>query len=265
MLERLRSANALVLAFAAWSAGLLVLALAGLGGRVGPHPDNPGLAPAVPDVQLSAVAQRLGPVENYAALGDRPLLNPDRRPSAVRVAAETGNADALDDLVLTSVLIAGQTRLALLQHKDGGEARRVRVGDFVPSSPWRLAELEPRRALFDGPTGRRELALRVFDGRGAVQPNLPPPPAAAPAPVAATGTPGPGPGPDGTKGNSPATAMPVPAPAQPAVAPPGQDVAAPTAAEMTQEQQIEAIRRRIEARRAQMRAEAGNPPNPEVE
>ena len=263
MLERLRSANALVLAFAAWAAGLLVLAFAGLGGRVGPHPDNPGLAPPVPEVQLTAVAQRLGPVENYAAVGERPLLNPDRRPTAVRAAAETGNADALDDMVLTSVLIAGQTQLALLQHKDGGEARRVRVGDFVPSSPWRLAELEPRRALFDGPTGRRELALRVFDGRGAVQPNLPPPPAAPP--VASAAPPGPGPAADGTKGNSPATAMPVPAPAPQQGPAPGEGAAAPTAAELTQEQQIEAIRRRIEARRAQMRAEAGNPPNPEVE
>lgn len=252
MLDRLRPVHALPAAFAAWAIGLLVLALAGLGGRVGLHPDDPALAPPVPELRLAGITQRLGPLSAYSEVGARPLLQADRRPSAVTLASDGGNADALKDLVLTSVLIAGPTRLALLQPAAGGEALRVRQGDAVPGSPWRLVELEPRRAVFEGPSGRHELALRTFDGRGAVVPR-----AAEPVAGAMTGLPGAVP----TPANSPATAMPA---AAPGAAPPGPPT--PAADQPTQEEQIEAIRRRIEARRAQMRAEAAaRQQSPEVE
>lgn len=241
MLDRLRPVHALPAALAAWATGLLVLAFAGLGGRVGLHPEDPALAPPVPELRLAAVTQRLGPLAAYSEVGTRPLLTADRRPAAVVAAGEAGNPDALKDLVLSSVLIAGPTRLAILQPVAGGEPVRVREGDAVPGSPWRLVELAPRRAVFEGPSGRHELALRTFDGRGAAPPRAGEPMAGGP------------PGTTPAPANSPATAMPAtPAAGAVAASPAGEA----GADEPTQEQQIEAIRRRIEARRAQMRAEA---------
>ncbi|HLS83990.1 MAG TPA: hypothetical protein VK016_04925 [Arenimonas sp.] len=223
MIESLRPGNAFAAALAAWSAALLLLALFGLGGRSALLPDDPARQPPVPRVELREVHPRLGPLSDYAEVGARPLLSFDRRPAPV--GGGEAAQDSLDELVLSSVLIAGDTRLALLQPRDGGDARKVRPGEVVPGTSWRLVELAPRMAVFEGPEGRRELALRVFDGRGSVVPT----PAADARDDAGEA------GPD-------------------AKAEPAPDVSRdPTTS--AQEAQVEAIRRRIEARRAQMRAE----------
>ncbi len=235
--EHLRPSGALLAALALWAFGLLVLGVAGLGGRVGPHPSNAALAPPVPSVSLVALEPRLGPLPDYAEVGARPLLSADRRPAPVSAAAD-GAAETPLEATLTSVLIAGQTRLAILQNKDDPVPRRVRLGEVLEGTSWRLVELQPRRAMFEGPQGRRELELRVFDGTGAPLPPAPVPTAAASVPATpATGV----------------EAAPVAAtPANPAPTP----AAGEPATEMTPEQQVEAIRRRIEARRA-MRAQEG--------
>ena len=241
MANLLRPAGALLAALALWAIGVLVLGLAGLGGRVGPHPSNAALAPPVPVVTLQELDARLGAASDYSEIGQRPLLNADRRPAPV-AAATDGTAEVPLEATLTSVLIAGNTRLAIVQNKDDPVARRVRVGDVLEGTSWRLVDLQPRRALFESPQGQRELELRVFDGTGAPMPAPPPPPVAAAAPVAGPGV------------------APVP---QVATAPPESIVPSPPSgevppdpAEMTPEQQVEAIRRRIEARRA-MRAQEG--------
>jgi general secretion pathway protein N len=110
----------------------------------------------------------------------------------------------------------------------------VRVGDAPEAFPnWRLASIAPRSATFAGPEGEKTLELRVYVGA---------PSAGGPGPTPPTvETPGPVP-------------TPVPAPPPP---PPTDASAAPDP------EQIEAIRRRIEARREQMRqrAQTANPPS----
>ena len=77
-----------------------------------------------------------------------------------------------------------------MQPAQGGEGLRVKLGESPAGFPgWRLTELAPRRAVFDGPEGRRELELRVFDGAGGQPPTVitgtgTVPPAAAPMPGA---------------------------------------------------------------------------------
>lgn len=237
MLDALRPRDLLLAALALWAMALCVLAGFGLGGRVGPHPADFALRPPVPAVSLSATPARLGPASDYLEVGSRPLLNPDRRPAMINAVGGADSEQPLD-AILTSVLIAGETRLALLQPKEGGDTRRVRLGESVPGTAWQLVELEPRRAVFAGPQGRTELVLRVFDGSGG-QPTA----AAAARDRAGPRVPGPPapPGPD----------APAPEPAAPADAPP-----AVAEAPATPEEQVEAIRRRIEARRAQRAAEA---------
>lgn len=242
MIDQLRPAGALLAALAAWSVGLLLLALAGLGARFAPHPDNPAVAPPMPRVELAEVGSRLGPPSDYAEVGNRPLLNADRRPAAVSAAGDT---EAPLDWVLSGVLLAGDFKAAMLQSPDGSRSQRVRAGELVEGTAWRLVALEPRRASFEGPQGRRDLDLRVFDGRGEAKPSAAP----ASAPRAA----------DGRATAGPAATIPAPA-AAPAATP------APAAeGELSQEQQVEAIRRRIEARRAQMREDAARRNGQKVE
>ena len=216
----MRPNNVLPAAFAAWALALLVLALAGLGANFGPHPDDAALAPPLPRVELAPIESRLGTPEQYAEVGQRPLLNPNRRPAAV---ADVGEADSPLDMKLTGVLMVGTFRAAMLQSPDGQRSERVIEGDLVKGTGWRLTGLEPRAAVFSGPEGERRLDLRLYDGSGDARP--PPPPQAG------------------------GTQPPREAPAQ-AAAPKGEEAA------MTEEQQVEAIRRRIEARRAQMREQA---------
>lgn len=229
MLESLRPSTWIVGALAAWSVGVLVLAFAGLGGRVGPHPGDPALAPPIPALRLSESAQRLGPPSQYLAVGERPLFQPDRRPAPVAVVDAAQQAPF--EGVLTSVLLTGGLKMAIFSENNGQVSKRVRLGDTIPGTAWRLASLEPRRAVLEGPEGQRVLDLRVFDGQGG-QP---------PTPVAAVAPPPSPPMPPGAAPNPPSLLQQA-----------GQaNAEAQRSAE--EQAQIDAIRARIEARRAQLR------------
>lgn len=232
-------------ALCVWALSLLVLAVFGLGGRHALHGTGVGQAPPLSSVTLRALAPRLGAPETYAEVGQRPLLNFDRRPAQVVVGDAAEGAAELD-VVLTSVMITPSLKMAIVRRNEGGAVLRVRLGDRVEGTSWALVSLEPRRAIFDGQGGQRALDLRAFDGRGGETPTavatvLPASPVQTveqPGPVAVAQLP-------------PSVSTPTPASVR--VGTPA--VAANPGAPMTQEQQVEAIRRRIEARRAQMRQE----------
>ena len=234
MLEALRPATWLCGAVAAWCLGLLLLAFAGLGGRVGPHPGDPALGPPIPELRFSESAQRLGAATDYLAVGDRPLFNPDRRPAPVAIANTEQQAPF--NGVLTSVLITDTLRMAIFSEENGQVSKRVRLGDTVPGTSWRLATLEPRRAVLEGPEGQRVLDLRVFDGQGG----------AAPTPVATIvedkpDTPG-----------VPAGAGQAASSNPPSLVQQASQAEAESQRSAADQAQIDAIRARIEARRAQL-------------
>ena len=240
MLESLRPTTGLLAAVCLWALGLLGLSLAGLGGRFGPHPDNAALAPPLPQVRLDQTKSRLGPAIDYLEIGTRPLLSADRRPAPVIAGAgDAGNGNL--DVTLTSVLITERLKLAIVRDNASGASRRVRLGETLEGSGWRLIDLHPRQAVFEGPTGQRSLDLRVFDGRSGD----------APTPTTPSG--------DKTAGTG-AVPPPLPPPPDPEATP--ATVAAPIASNAPkpdasgEKDQVDAIRRRIEARRAQMRADA---------
>ncbi len=263
MADTLRPASLLLGAVCLWAACVLLLAIAGLGARVA---DSGTLAqpPPIPKLALMATPSRLGPLANYAEVGQRPLLNADRRPSLAP--ATEGGSDELD-VILTSVLITPQLRMAILTGAKDATSSRVRVGETIAGSNWRLARLEPRLAVLDGPGGERRLDLRVYDGQGGLPPTALGVVAGGVAPAGASaGANGPArvDGGDQGSGQAPASiaqpAVPRPPIASSSVRP-GSSVPAPAPQTQpppsSQDAQIEAIRRRIEARRAQMRAEAG--------
>lgn len=235
-----------------WSLCLLVLALAGLGGRF--SDGAPGAEPPpIPKVTLTRTESRLGPLGNYLEVGTRPLMMADRRPGR-QPDADGGGTDELD-VMLTSVLITARLQAAIFTNTKDNATRRVRMGENIEGSNWRLVQLAPRSAVVEGPSGQRTLELRVFNGVGGQ----------APTPVATAVValpPAPPSNQDGDGAKTPVSPM-IPMKPQQPVRLPSTPVQAqaqrpPQAGEapVSQEQQVEAIRRRIEARRAQMRAEA---------
>ncbi|SEK45698.1 general secretion pathway protein N [Pseudoxanthomonas sp. GM95] len=256
----------LLLALAGWAVLTAVLALAGMGRRIVPLPDDPGLVQALPALPAPA-PERLGPLEQYSEISRRPVFASDRQPHPFYLEGQGGEqASKGFDYVLTSVLITPRVRLAILQSPgEGGPASavRVKVGESPAASPgWRLAELEPRRAIFEGPEGQRTLELRVFDGQG----GEPPTQLASQQNGAAQAATPPIPPPPARSGNTPPRERPSPSDTQGRGAPPSADAAdpaPPAQAPQTTEQQMQAIRERIEARRRQMREQqnSGAPGN----
>ncbi|MET0815515.1 MAG: hypothetical protein ABWX88_10025, partial [Pseudoxanthomonas sp.] len=119
-----------------------------------------------------------------------------------------------------------------------------------------------RSVVIEGPEGPRTLELRVFDGLSGQPPSATPaaPGSAAPIqPPPATPVPAPGSGPVMSTPSRPAPVS--PASAADATPPASSEpVQSPDA--LTTEQQMEAIRQRIEARRAQLRQQGAAPPPP---
>jgi general secretion pathway protein N len=237
---------------AGWSMVLWTLTLAGLGGQVQRLPDDPALLAHLPQL-APASPERLGPLSQYAETGTRPLFSEDRRPQSFSLVAEGDeNAPPAFDFVLTSVLLTPTLRMAIVQPSAGGESVRIKLGDAAESQPaWRLTELNPRSAIFQGPDGEKTLDLRVFDGNGGE-----PPTAMAGA----------------NKGNGaqPTAPRPMnrpqlqPPPATPQAAPEPAPAPVPDATDEppSPEAQVESIRKRIEERRAQLRQEAQPPTTP---
>ncbi|RZA21095.1 MAG: hypothetical protein EOP93_04135 [Lysobacteraceae bacterium] len=214
----------LLAACAGWAILLWIAALLGMGGQVAEAKAASGQAP-LPQPK-PAVPDRIGPLAQYVEAASRPLFTQDRRPRSFMATGSAGEDAAAQnqslDFILTGVLISPQVRLAVLQPSGGGEAQRVRVGKSPEGAAgWRLVEVQPRRAIFEGAAGQNTLDLRTFGSAGA---------------PAATMRSAPG-------------GQPPPPPVATAVPPP-----AASEEPQDQEARIEAIRKRIEARRAQMRA-----------
>ena len=243
----------LLAAVAAWALLTWLLAVAGMGGRVGVLPDDPTLRQPLPTPRPSP-PDRLRPLAQYAEIGTRPLFSENRRPQpfVLQSEGEEGTPANNFDYVLSSVLITPQVRLAIVQPTAGGKPVSFHLGEAADDLPnWRLVTLDPRRAVFEGPGGQKALDLRVWPG-------------GAPAP----GTANPAPTPNAVSDADASTALPTPpAPAAPAPASTGGRLgenAAPVEdkdEDARAKQQMDAIRKRIEERRAQLRREAqGQPP-----
>ncbi len=228
-------------AVAGWAVLAWVLALAGMGGRVVPLPDDASLLQSLPK-PTRAPPERLGPYGQYAEISVRPLFSSDRRPQPFSLGGDEDTSNDFD-YILSGVLLVPQVKLAMVQPSDGGDPERVKLGDAVEAAPaWRLVALNPRSAVFEGPGGQKTLELRVFDGNGGEPPS------------------------DGDTGDTQANGAPPPVPPAAAVVrapgagiPGGPGAAKADAAPATQgdntEQQMEALRKRIEQRRAQLRAQ----------
>lgn len=230
---------------AGWALLAWVLALAGMGGRAALLADDPGLLQSLPQPRPSP-PERLGPLGQYAEIGARPLFAEDRRPHPFSLQPANGEEAETNtfDYVLTSVLITPQLHMAIVQPSQGGDSVRIKLGEASEDIPaWRLVELNPRSAVFEGPEGRKALDLRTFDGVGGQSPtevSAGDPTANAPSTAGARPSPG-----SAVQVDADSGAEAAPEPSMPASAP----------QPASTEKQMDAIRKRIEARRAQLRQE----------
>jgi general secretion pathway protein N len=193
----------------------------------------------------AASAPRLGPLTQYGEISARPLFTDDRRHQPFFLQPE-GEEQATNtfDYILTSVLITPGFEMAIVQPTEGGDSIRIKLGAAADDAPaWRLVALNPRSAIFEGPEGQRTLELRVFDGLSGQAPTT----MREPAPSGRMGT------------TAPAQVdvdSPQPTPSQPS-SPIEQPSQAPPA--KAPDAQVQAIRERIEARRAKLRSQAKPP------
>ncbi len=209
-----------------WALLFWLGSMLGLGGRTGELPPLP--AEALPS-PAAMVPDRIGPMAQYDEAASRPLFTEDRKPRAfLATAPDEGEAGANSSMnfILTGVLISPNVQLAILQPSGGGNSQRVRVGSAPDGAAgWRLQEVQPRRAIFEGPGGQMTLDLRTFGvaGTPAGATKVAAEAAAAAADAAAAGPPLPPPTPDESR-------------------------------------RIDEIRKRIEARRAQLQQHNPAPP-----
>lgn len=222
---------------AGWALCLWVFALLGLGGHLGSNDAAVAVQP-LPTTTIPR-ASRPGPQAQYAEIASRPVFAEDRKRHAFIINGTGEDAQPNTfDYTLTSVLIASGVQLAILKPAaDGAQSVRVKVGEAVETAPqWTLASLLPRSATFRGPDGEKSLELRVFDGVGGAMP----PPAVQNVP-------------SGTVINeTPQANGEQPGPPPPPIASGDGEPKDTVSADV----QLDAIRKRIEARRAQLRQQA---------
>ena len=256
----------LLAALAAWAVCVWGLALFGMAGSIGRLDEDAALARPLP-ATFRPGPERLGPLPQYAEAGARPMFTEDRRPQPYLIdpMAEEGEGGDFD-FVLTSVLRTPTLQMAILQPTGGGRSLGVKVGESPEGvSGWSLASVGARNAVFNGPEGERTLELRQFDGVGGEAPtavSVTHPAGGAPTQV--------------DRVQTGANVAPVAAgPGMPQAPPPPGDVAesVPPAADAsgnasstpvtkTSQEQVEAIRKRIEERRARLRQQAAQQNQP---
>jgi len=241
-----------------WALLVCVLALVGLGKRVELLPDDPALVQRLPMLPASA-PERLGAFEKYSEIAAHPVFAEDRLPHPFFLSGNDGSS-AASTVRLTGVLLTDHFKMATLT-LDPQDSVRVQLGGDAVKG-WRLLALQPRSATVEGPGGTQTLELRVFNGQGGQ-----PPTANAAARGAATAISA-APSQDAAAAATPQS--PQPQPVTSVQQPGGQAPSAvpPQRSDGVQEaprpsdDQMRAIRERIEARRRQLQQQrqSGSPP-----
>lgn len=142
-----------LIALATVLGAMLLLLLSGIGR--GAHWSAPRALAPLPPASNPADLPRPLPLEQFAAVWQKPLFSPDRKPIAH--AADGGNG--LGDLELTGIILTSGLRMALLRDKNGDREVRLHEGESLPDGSVTLVEVRDRSALFDSSAGRTELKL----------------------------------------------------------------------------------------------------------
>ncbi|NIJ67808.1 general secretion pathway protein GspN [Xanthomonas sp. 60] len=238
-LERLDLRSGLLLGLVGAAGALWLAALLGFGGRPG-VPDTEAATPPPLPVLPAMADDPMRDLGSASVINERPVFSEDRRPHPFRLGG--GAASTTRTVKLTGVVLAGEFGMATLTSDENRSLRLRLNGDVVDG--WQLLALEPRRATVLGPEGAQVLELAVFDGQGG-EPPTQLRPVDLQGRVQGRAAP-PSQPPQTTERAAPAAEAAPPRPV-PAEAPAG----TPATTGPSQEQ-MEAIRERIRARRQQL-------------
>ena len=186
-------------------------------------------APIVSSGTIDRTPFKLPAETEFAATQERPLFNEDRKPTPDEPADDTSAApqppSAPLNVALTGVVLTPQVRVAMVQDKSKNASVALKEGMPMPGDQggWTLTKINPRSAIFRELSGD-EIEVELTTAVANPKANAP---GRAGTPNAAPGTP--------QMPRAAATNAPGTAPANP---------------------QSEALQRRIEERRKQMRDEA---------
>jgi hypothetical protein len=112
----------------------------------------------------AAADDRLPPLEDFAAVAERPLFHATRRPVAEEVPVVAAAAPV--NLFLYGVVIEDARRIAHLQAPPEGRVRALRVGDSIDG--WKVAEIHTNRVVLREGARRQTVHLRKpADAEGA--------------------------------------------------------------------------------------------------
>ncbi|MDZ4814375.1 MAG: hypothetical protein SGI99_17455 [Pseudomonadota bacterium] len=129
----------------------------------------------------------------YAPVLEHPVFNESREPTPVEeVGTEAGAEPTAQpiNVTLTSIIMTPKVKLAIVRDNNTGQSTVIKVGASLEGeqSGWKLVEVRPRNAVFEGQgLGRQDLELLVdASARAAPVPppmppgmpgsNVPPPP-----------------------------------------------------------------------------------------
>jgi general secretion pathway protein N len=152
-----------------------------------PAPAASGETPAATDPDPLVGLSPLEDMDEYAAVKDRPLFRPDRRPRVEEPEDATGEAPPeeaakLDGLDLAGVLLSPAGSMAWVRDPSQPAPVRVRTGETLAG--WTVKDIKADRLVLERQGATDTLPLRTFHAPWASPP--PPPP---PAPQAAKQSP----------------------------------------------------------------------------
>jgi general secretion pathway protein N len=175
-----------------WVLAVIALALGGLlylQWSDWPPPAVVPLTPAVPGATRAAgdpdPLVGLGPLEamdDYAAIKDRPLFRPDRRPRVDEPGEATAEpppeeAAKLDGMDLAGVLLSPGIAMAWVKDPSQPAPLRVRLGETLAG--WTVKDIQADRLVLERQGATDTLPLRTFNAPWASPPPPPMPPPAA--------------------------------------------------------------------------------------
>lgn len=128
--------------------------------------DAPGTPKPLPTTHHAAI-DAPPPLAHYAVVWQRPLFTTTRQP-ALETAGD-GSKVSLDNLELTGIIMAPGLHMALLRDRSDGHGVRVREGAHVAHGNWVLQTLKPRSAVFVDHGRHTRLTLKAAAHDAAAQ------------------------------------------------------------------------------------------------
>jgi len=143
-----------LLALAAVCGGLAFVVYTELAASDPPAAPSVGTT-ALPPAPAPAPVFTMPPPQSYAAVSERPLFSPSRRPPTA--AATPAAASEISALSLTGIIISGDERIALVASGEPATVSRLKEGQTLGG--WTVRSIQQDRVVLERDATQQELKL----------------------------------------------------------------------------------------------------------